>query len=196
MRHPSALSYLERRGGEVLTEVNNRRARASAGERAMTVAVYPGTFDPITNGHLDLIERSLRMFDKLIVAIFANAMKGPLFSVEERRRLVAEATKGMGNIEIDTFDNTLLVFYAKQRKANVIVRGLRAIADFEYEFQMTLMNRRLDEDIETVFLTPREEYTYVASRLIKEVAAYGGNVEHFVPPAVVVALREKFHQHS
>ena len=161
----------------------------------MTVAVYPGTFDPITNGHLDLIERSLRMFDKLIVAIFDNPMKGPLFTVEERRRLVEEATQGFRNIEIDTF-NTLLVFYARQRQAQVIVRGLRAIADFEYEFQMTLMNRRLDEGVETVFLTPREEYTYVASRLIKEVAAYGGNVEHLVPPAVVVALQEKLSQKS
>lgn len=161
----------------------------------MTVAVYPGTFDPITNGHLDLIQRSLRMFDKLIVAIFDNPMKGPLFSVEERCRLVTEATAGMGNLEIHTF-NTLLVFYARQCKAQVIVRGLRAIADFEYEFQMTLMNRRLDEDIETVFLTPREEYTYVASRLIKEVAAYGGNIEHLVPPSVVVALKEKFQQRS
>ena len=161
----------------------------------MTVAVYPGTFDPITNGHLDLIQRSLRMFDKLIVAIFDNPMKGPLFSVAERRCLIEEATKGFRNIEIDTF-NTLLVFYARQRQAQVIVRGLRAIADFEYEFQMTLMNRRLDQDVETVFLTPREEYTYVASRLIKEVAAYGGNVEHLVPPAVVVALREKLSQKS
>jgi pantetheine-phosphate adenylyltransferase len=161
----------------------------------MTVAVYPGTFDPITNGHLDLIERSLRMFDKLIVAIFDNPMKGPLFTVEERRCLIEEATKGFKNIEIDTF-NTLLVFYARQRQAQVIVRGLRAIADFEYEFQMTLMNRRLDQDVETVFLTPREEYTYVASRLIKEVAAYGGNVEHLVPPAVVVALQKKLSQKS
>lgn len=157
----------------------------------MTVAVYPGTFDPITNGHLDLIERSLRMFDKLIVAIFDNPMKGPLFDVEERRRLVEEATRGMGNIEIDTF-NTLLVFYARQCKANVIVRGIRAIADFEYEFQMTLMNRRLDDEIETVFLMPREEYSFVASRLIKEVVSYGGNVEELVPPPVVDALGKKF----
>jgi pantetheine-phosphate adenylyltransferase len=158
----------------------------------MTVALYPGTFDPLTNGHLDLIMRSVRMFDKVIVAIFENTMKGPLFTVEERRRLIEESTKGLGNIEIATFSNTLLVFYAKQRQAHVIIRGLRAIADFEYEFQMTLMNRRLDEDIETVFLMPREEYTYVASRLIKEVAAYGGNVEELVPPPVALALKEKF----
>ena len=158
----------------------------------MTVALYPGTFDPLTNGHLDLIKRSIRMFDKVVVAIFENPMKGPLFSVEERRRLIEESIRGLSNIEIDTFSNTLLVFYAKQRQAHVIVRGLRAIADFEYEFQMTLMNRRLDEDIETVFLMPREEYTYVASRLIKEVAAYGGNVEALVPAPVALALKEKF----
>jgi pantetheine-phosphate adenylyltransferase len=158
----------------------------------MTVALYPGTFDPLTNGHLDLIKRSIRMFDKVVVAIFENPMKGPLFSVEERRHLIEESIQGLGNIEIDTFSNTLLVFYAKQRQAHVIVRGLRAIADFEYEFQMTLMNRRLDEDIETVFLMPREEYTYVASRLIKEVAAYGGNVEELVPAPVALALKEKF----
>ena len=162
----------------------------------MTVALYPGTFDPLTNGHLDLIMRSVRMFDKVIVAIFENTMKGPLFTVEERRRLIEESTKGLGNIEIATFSNTLLVFYAKQRQAHVIVRGLRAIADFEYEFQMTLMNRRLDEDIETVFLMPREEYTYVASRLIKEVAAYGGNVEELVPPPVALALKEKFRRQA
>ena len=158
----------------------------------MTVALYPGTFDPLTNGHLDLIKRSVRMFDKVVVAIFESPMKGPLFSVEERRRLIEASTQGLSNIEIDTFSNTLLVFYAKQRQAHGIIRGLRAIADFEYEFQMTLMNRRLDEDIETVFLMPREEYTYVASRLIKEVAAYGGNVEELVPPPVALALKEKF----
>jgi pantetheine-phosphate adenylyltransferase len=162
----------------------------------MTVALYPGTFDPLTNGHLDLIMRSVRMFDKVIVAIFENTMKGPLFTVEERRRLIEESIRGLGNIEIATFSNTLLVFYAKQRQAHVIIRGMRAIADFEYEFQMTLMNRRLDEDIETVFLMPREEYTYVASRLIKEVAAYGGNVEELVPPPVALALKEKFRRQA
>jgi pantetheine-phosphate adenylyltransferase len=162
----------------------------------MTVALYPGTFDPLTNGHLDLIKRSVRMFDKVVVAIFENPAKGPLFSVEERRRLIEESTRGLNNIEIDTFSNTLLVFYAKRRQAHVIIRGLRAIADFEYEFQMTLMNRRLDEDIETVFLMPREEYTYVASRLIKEVAAYGGNVEELVPPPVALALKEKLRRQA
>jgi len=162
----------------------------------MTVALYPGTFDPLTNGHLDLIKRSVRMFDKVVVAIFENPTKGPLFSVDERRRLIEESTRGLSNIEIDTFSNTLLVFYARQRQAHVIIRGLRAIADFEYEFQMTLMNRRLDEDIETMFLMPREEYTYVASRLIKEVAAYGGNVEELVPPPVALALKEKLRRQA
>jgi pantetheine-phosphate adenylyltransferase len=162
----------------------------------MTVAIYPGTFDPLTNGHLDLIQRSVRMFDRLIVAIFDNPMKGPMFSVEERRCLIEKSTQGLGNIEIDTFSNTLLVFYAKQRRAHVIVRGLRAISDFEYEFQMTLMNRRLDEDIETIFMMPREEYSYVASRLIKEVAAYGGNVEELVPLPVALALKEKFQRRA
>jgi pantetheine-phosphate adenylyltransferase len=162
----------------------------------MTVAIYPGTFDPLTNGHLDLIKRSVRMFDTLIVAIFDNPMKGPMFSVEERRHLIEASTQGLGNIEIDSFSNTLLVFYAKQRGAHVIIRGLRAIADFEYEFQMTLMNRRLDDDIETVFMMPREEYSYVASRLIKEVAAYGGNVEELVPPPVALALKEKFQRRA
>jgi pantetheine-phosphate adenylyltransferase len=136
------------------------------------------------------------MFDKVIVAIFDNPLKGPLFSVAERRRLIEESIRGLSNVEIDTFSNTLLVFYAKQRQAHVIIRGLRAIADFEYEFQMTLMNRRLDEDIETVFLMPREEYTYVASRLIKEVAAYGGNVEELVPPPVALALKEKLRRQA
>lgn len=162
----------------------------------MTVAIYPGTFDPLTNGHLDLIKRSVRMFDKLIVAIFENPMKGPMFSVEERRCLIEKSTQGLGNIEIDTFSNTLLVFYAKQRRAHVIIRGLRAIADFEYEFQMSLMNRRLDEDIETIFMMPREEYSYVASRLIKEVAAYGGNVEELVPAPVALVLKEKFQRRA
>ena len=162
----------------------------------MRTVIYPGSFDPLTNGHLDVIQRASKLFDKVIVAIFENTTKGPLFTVEERRRLIEESTKGLGKIEIATFSNTLLVFYAKQRQAHVIVRGLRAIADFEYEFQMTLMNRRLDEDIETVFLMPREEYTYVASRLIKEVAAYGGNVEELVPPPVALALKEKFRRQA
>lgn len=162
----------------------------------MTVAVFPGTFDPVTNGHLDLIQRSARIFTKLIVAIFDNPMKKQLFSVPERRELLEQSTHGLANVEIDSFSHTLLIFYAKQRHVNVIVRGVRAIADFEYETQMTSMNRHLDETIETVYLTPRSEYGYVASSLIKEVATYGGNVEHLVPPPVLLALKEKLRQTS
>jgi len=162
----------------------------------MTVAVFPGTFDPVTNGHLDLIQRSARIFTKLIVAIFDNPMKKQLFSVAERRELLEQSTRGLVNVEIDSFSHTLLIFYAKQRHINVIVGGVRAIADFEYETQMTSMNRHLDETIETVYLTPRSEYGYVASSLIKEVATYGGNVEHLVPPPVLLALKEKLRQTS
>ena len=162
----------------------------------MTVAVFPGTFDPVTNGHLDLIQRSARIFAKLIVAIFDNPMKKQLFTVAERRELLEQSTRGLANVEIDSFSHTLLIFYARQRQVNVIVRGVRAIADFEYETQMTSMNRHLDDTVDTVYLTPRSEYGYVASSLIKEVATYGGNVEHLVPPPVLLALKEKLRQTS
>ncbi len=162
----------------------------------MTVAVFPGTFDPVTNGHLDLIERSARLFDKLIVAIFDNPVKKQLFDVNERRRLLERVTQDLGNVEIDSFHDTLLVFYARQHQADVIVRGVRALADFEYESQMTLMNRYLTEEIDTVYLTPRAEYSYVASSLIKEVAAYGGNVGQLVPAPVFQALKDKLQQKS
>ena len=157
----------------------------------MTVALYPGTFDPLTNGHLDLIKRSIRMFDKVVVAIFENPTKGPLFSVEERRRLIEESTRGLSNIEIDTFSNTLLVFYAKQRQAHVIVRGLRAIADFEYEFQMTMMNRHLRPQVETIFMMTGESHFYTSSRLVKEVVSLGGNVAGLIPDAVLPRLVER-----
>ena len=162
----------------------------------MTVAVFPGTFDPVTNGHLDLIERSARLFNKLIVAIFDNPVKKQLFDVNERRRLLEQVTQDLGNVEIDSFHDTLLVFYARQHQADVIVRGVRALADFEYESQMTLMNRYLTEEIDTVYLTPRAEYSYVASSLIKEVAAYGGNVGQLVPAPVFQALKDKLQQKS
>ena len=162
----------------------------------MTVAVFPGTFDPVTNGHLDLIERSARLFDKLIVAIFDNPVKKQLFDVNERRHLLERVTQDLGNVEIDSFHDTLLVFYARQHQADVIVRGVRALADFEYESQMTLMNRYLTEEIDTVYLTPRAEYSFVASSLIKEVAAYGGNVGQLVPAPVFQALKDKLQQKS
>ena len=134
-------------------------------------AVYPGMFDPITNGHLDLIQRSLQLFDELIVAVVANPSKAPLFSVKERLELIDEATTGLSNLRINSFDGLLIDLVARER-ADVIVRGLRAVSDFEYEFQMALMNRKLRNTIETVFLMPDERYTYISSRLIKDCLLY------------------------
>jgi pantetheine-phosphate adenylyltransferase len=157
----------------------------------MTVAMFPGTFDPVTNGHLDLIQRSARMFDKLIVAIFDNPGKRQLFNLDERRYLLEQVTKDLGNVEIDSFSRTLIVFFAQQHQVNVLVRGVRTMADFEYEVQMTSMNRYLDASIDTVYLTPRVENSYVSSSLVKEVAAYGGNVSQHLPPVVFDALQAK-----
>jgi pantetheine-phosphate adenylyltransferase len=154
-----------------------------------TRAVYPGSFDPLTNGHLDLIERSLRIFDELIVAVVTNPAKTALFSDEERVEMIREATRGR-RIEIMVFEG-LLVDFVKRAGARAIVRGLRAVSDFEYEFQMALMNRKLREEIETVFLMPHEAYSYISSRLIKEVAGYGGSVKGLVPAGVEERLREK-----
>lgn len=154
------------------------------------VAIYPGSFDPLTNGHVDIIERGARIFDVIIVAILVNAEKSPLFSKEERVAIVKEVFKVRPNVEVDTFDG-LLVDYAARRAANVIVRGLRAVSDFEVEFQMALMNRRLDPNIETVFMMPAEQYSYISSRLIKEVFSLGGRVRGLVPDSVEQRLREK-----
>jgi pantetheine-phosphate adenylyltransferase len=155
-----------------------------------TRAVYPGSFDPLTNGHLDLIERSLRIFDELIVAVVTNPAKTALFSDEERVEMIREATRGR-RIEIMVFEG-LLVDFVKRVGAQAIVRGLRAVSDFEYEFQMALMNRKLQEEIETVFLMPHEAYSYISSRLIKEVSGYGGSVAGLVPPGVEKRLAERF----
>ena len=155
-----------------------------------TRAVYPGSFDPLTNGHLDLIERSLRIFDELVVAVVTNPAKTALFSDEERVEMIREATRGR-QIEIMVFEG-LLVDFVKRVGARAIVRGLRAVSDFEYEFQMALMNRKLQEQIETVFLMPHEAYSYISSRLIKEVAGYGGSVAGLVPPGVEKRLVERF----
>ena len=155
-----------------------------------TRAVYPGSFDPLTNGHLDLIERSLRIFDELIVAVVINPAKAALFSDAERVEMIREATRGFRRIEIMVFEG-LLVDFVKSVGARAIVRGLRAVSDFEYEFQMALMNRKLREEIETVFLMPHEAYSYISSRLIKEVAGYGGTVTGLVPPGVEKRLTEK-----
>ena len=154
------------------------------------LAVFPGSFDPLTNGHVDIIERGTHLFEKIIVAILVNAEKSPLFSMEERVEIVRETFKGQSSVEVDTFDG-LLVDYVERRKARVIVRGLRALSDFETEFQMALMNRRLAPSVETVFMMPAEQYTYISSRLIKEVFSLGGQVGGLVPEIVVTRLHEK-----
>jgi pantetheine-phosphate adenylyltransferase len=155
-----------------------------------TLAVYPGSFDPLTNGHVDIILRGARLFDRIVVAILVNAEKAPLFSVQERVEIAREVFKDHRNVEVDTFGG-LLVDYVEARKAQVIVRGLRAVSDFEFEFQMALMNRRLNSKIETVFMMPAEQYTYISSRLIKEVFALGGGVHGLVPDLVEQRLRQK-----
>jgi len=155
-----------------------------------TLAVYPGSFDPLTNGHVDIITRGARIFDRIIVAILINAEKAPLFSMEERLKIAREVFKSLPNVEVDTFDG-LLVDYVERRGAQVIVRGLRAVSDFEFEFQMALMNRRLNGKIETVFMMPAEQYSYISSRLIKEVFSLGGGVHGLVPDTVEDRLRQK-----
>jgi pantetheine-phosphate adenylyltransferase len=154
-------------------------------------AVYPGMFDPMHNGHLDLIERTVRIFDELIVAVVANPSKEPLFPVKERLELIDEVTAGMPNIRITSFDG-LLIDLVSREEADCIVRGIRAVSDFEYEFQMALMNRKLRGTVETVFLMPHERYTYISSRLIKEVASLGAPVSGLVPPVVEARLAAKF----
>ena len=155
-----------------------------------TLAVYPGSFDPLTNGHVDIITRGARLFDRIVVAILVNAEKAPLFSMAERVEIAREVFKQHGNVEIDTFEG-LLVDYVERRGAHVIVRGLRAISDFEYEFQMALMNQRLNRRIDTVFMMPAEKYTYISSRMIKEVASLGGSVAGLVPELVDERLQGK-----
>ena len=154
------------------------------------LAVYPGSFDPLTNGHVDIIRRGGRLFDRIVVAILLNLEKAPLFTAEERVAAAREVFKDQPNVEVDTFGG-LLVDYAKQREASAIVRGLRAISDFEYELQMALMNRRLNSEIETVFMMPAEPYTYVSSRLVKEVFALGGSIDGLVPDVVETQLQAK-----
>ena len=156
----------------------------------MRIAIYPGTFDPITNGHLDIVKRASRLFDKTIVAVANNLQKNPLFSLEERRYLVEKTVVGLQNIEVDVFDE-LLVRYAKRKGASALIRGLRAVSDFEYEFQLALMNRKLMPELETVYLMPSEEYTYINSTIAKEVVRFGGEVDCFLPPIVAKALKEK-----
>lgn len=155
-----------------------------------TLAVYPGSFDPLTNGHVDIITRGARLFDRIVVAILVNAEKNPLFTMTERVEIARAVFKDHPNVEVDTFEG-LLVDYMERRHAQVVVRGLRAISDFEFEFQMALMNRRLKPQIETVFMMPAEQYTYISSRLIKEVFSLGGRVDGLVPELVESRLRDK-----
>jgi pantetheine-phosphate adenylyltransferase len=155
-----------------------------------TLAVYPGSFDPLTNGHVDIITRGARLFERIIVAVLVNAEKSPLFTLAERVDIARAVFAHLPNVEIETFDG-LLVDYVERRGAQVIVRGLRAVSDFEFEFQMALMNQRLNGKIETVFMMPAEQYTYISSRLIKEVFSLGGQVHGLVPDMVEQRLREK-----
>ena len=157
----------------------------------MTRVIYPGSFDPLTFGHIDVIERSVRLFDRVVVAIITNPAKQPLFTVEERREMIEEIIKKrFPGVEVDVFHG-LLVDYAKQKKAQAIVRGIRAVIDYEYEFQMALMNRRLAPQIETVFMMPAEQYSYVSSRLVKEIVELGGSVKGLVPEAIERRLKKK-----
>ena len=155
------------------------------------LAIYPGTFDPLTNGHLSIIKRAQKIFDKLIIAILINPSKTPLFSLEERISMLKEIFKDEGNVEIDTF-NGLLIDYAVKKKSNIIVRGLRALSDFEYEFQMALMNRKLNREIQSVFLMTDYKWFYISSTIIKEAASYGGDIKGLVPAIVCEKLKQKF----
>ena len=155
-----------------------------------TVAIYPGSFDPLTNGHVDIIRRGARLFDRIVIVVLINLEKAPLFTVPERVEIAREAFVGSSNVEVDTFDG-LLVDYARKRGAGVIVKGLRAVSDFEFEMQMALMNRKLNPDVETVFMMPTQPYTHVSSRLVKEVVALGGSVHGLVPESVEKRLRDK-----
>jgi pantetheine-phosphate adenylyltransferase len=153
-------------------------------------AIYPGSFDPVTNGHIDVIERAVRLFDHVIVAVAHNEGKSPLFSMQERQELLAESLSHLSGVEIVCFEG-LLVDLVRERGVRAVIRGLRAVSDFEFEFQMALMNRKLEPEFESVFLMPREDYTYLSSRIVKEIARLGGNVSAFVPPCVAGALRAR-----
>ena len=155
------------------------------------IAVYPGSFDPITNGHIDVVKRSLKFLDKIIIAVSTFPRKNFLFTVEERMNFIKEIFKDEEKVEVDSFDG-LLVDYMKKKGVNIIIRGLRAISDFEYEFQMALTNRKMNRDVDTVFLMPGEEFFYISSTLVKEIAKLKGNISCFVPKVVEKALREKF----
>jgi pantetheine-phosphate adenylyltransferase len=169
-----------------------QQTNSGAARTGSVVAIYPGSFDPITNGHLDLIERGSKLFDRLIVAVLQNRSKHPLFDAEERKEMLRQVTREFANVEVDSFDG-LLVDYAKTRQANAILRGIRAISDYEHELQMALMNRRLRPETETIFLMAGEAYSFLSSRMVKEVISLNGNVSGLVPEIVEKRLREKLH---
>lgn len=156
----------------------------------MRTVIYPGSFDPLTNGHLDVIQRATKLFDKVIVAVAQNESKNPLFTLDERVKLVSGCVRHLPNVEADAFDG-LLVEYVEKRSAQAIIRGLRAVSDFEFEFQLALMNRKLNERIETIFMMPKDTYTFLSSRIVKEIARLGGDVSTFVPPLVEKALKTR-----
>lgn len=158
----------------------------------MKIAIYPGSFDPVTFGHLDIIKRIAKVFDKVIIGILINKNKTPLFSVEEKMDMLKEVTRDLSNIEIIAFEG-LLIEFAKQQKANVIVRGLRGVSDFEYELQMAQGNQQYDEEVETMFLATSAKYSYISSSMVKEIAHFGGDVEGFVPDYVKEKVKEKYH---
>ena len=157
----------------------------------MKIAVYPGSFDPVTFGHLDVIERALKIFDKIVIAVGDNPQKKPLFTVDERIEMIRESTKNYKNIEVDRFDGLLLNFI-KRKNSRIIIRGLRAVSDFEFEFQRALLNRKVDRDTETVFIMTKEDYVYLNSSIVKELAMFGGKVKDLVPAIVENKLKEKF----
>src|ERR1043166_1052521 len=157
----------------------------------MRTAVYPGSFDPITNGHLDVIQRAAKLFDRVIVAVAKNESKNPFFSMSQRQDLCAQAVAHLPNVTVDAFTG-LLVEYMESVQGDAVVRGLRAVSDFEFEFQLALMNRKLNERVETIFMMPKDTYTFLSSRIVKEIARLGGNVGAFVPPHVEEALTKKF----
>lgn len=156
----------------------------------MRIAVYPGSFDPMTNGHLDIIRRSVKLFDRVLVSVLENEGKSPLFTVSERMDLIRRCVEGMDHVEVHSFSG-LLVDFMRRRNATVVVRGIRAVSDYEYELQMALMNRELNADAETIFMLPAVEYTFVASRLVKEVFRLGGDISHLVPEPVLEALKAR-----
>src|SRR6185503_16127406 len=161
----------------------------------MRIAIYPGSFDPLTNGHLDVVQRAAKLFDRVIVAVAQNEGKGPLFSLKERFDLVRQSIQGFENVSVDTFEG-LLVEYVEKRGGQAVIRGLRAVSDFEFEFQLALMNRKLNERVETIFMMPKDTYTFLSSRIVKEIARLGGDVSAFVPPQVVLALLRKLAKRS